>query len=241
MLPGESHEQDNDGEALFSEPQKKTAKITHGKLELKPPDFPIPEFGGGLYLRKYPIEFKPKAIGYAQSVVGGRRGPGGTVGLTSATRALGSLDKAMLASWIKNRSTHEKEVQAAAAASGTKDKKIAWKKLSVNAGRVPSNFKIEHEMVAWINNVRSDEISAGVTTSMIKQKAVELNPMFFGPIPPPHDLEESERDRNIKVAWCKRFLCSILTRCPGSFDVSIGFLDEASCAAGVLVRYFAPR
>ena len=35
--------------------------------------------------------------------------------------------------------------------------------------------------------------------------------------------------------------CSILTRSPGSFDLSIGFLDEASCVAGVLARYFAPR
>ena len=35
MLPGEIHEwQDNDGEALFSEPPKKKGKSTYGKLEL---------------------------------------------------------------------------------------------------------------------------------------------------------------------------------------------------------------
>lgn len=40
-------------------------------------------------------------------------------------------------------------------------------------------------MVAWINDVRSDEISARVTTFIIKHnKAVGLNRMFSGPIPP---------------------------------------------------------
>ena len=45
MLPGESHEWlDNDGEGLFTEPPKKKGKKrTYGKLELKPPDFEIPE------------------------------------------------------------------------------------------------------------------------------------------------------------------------------------------------------
>ena len=39
---------DNDGEGLFTEPPwKKGKKRTYGKLELKPPDFEIPEFGGG--------------------------------------------------------------------------------------------------------------------------------------------------------------------------------------------------
>ena len=88
-------------------------------LELKPPDFPIPEFGGGPHRKRCPIELKPKAIGYAQSVLEGGRRPGGTVGLTYVTSALGILDEATLASGIKNRSTCEKEVQAATAASGT--------------------------------------------------------------------------------------------------------------------------
>ena len=34
------------------------------------------------------------------------------------------------------------------------------------------------------------------------------------------------------------FSCSILTRCPRSFDVSIGFLDEASCVDPSSRSYF---
>ena len=51
MLPGESHEWlDDDGGGLFTEPSKKKGKKrTYGKLELKPPDFEIPESGGGLH------------------------------------------------------------------------------------------------------------------------------------------------------------------------------------------------
>ena len=75
---------------------------------------------GGPHRKRYPIESKLKAVGYAQSVVEGGGGPGDTVGLTSATRALGILDKATLASWVKNRPTYEKEVQAAATAYGTR-------------------------------------------------------------------------------------------------------------------------
>ena len=80
------------------------------------PTSQFPEFGGGLHRKGYPIESKVKAIGYAQPVVEGERGRGGTVILTYVTTALGILDKATLASWIKNRSTYEKEVQAATAA-----------------------------------------------------------------------------------------------------------------------------
>ena len=82
--------------------------------------FPIPEFGGGLHRKRYVIEFKLKVIGYAPSVVEGGRRPGGTVGWTYDTGALEILDKAALASWIKNRSTYEKEARAATAASETK-------------------------------------------------------------------------------------------------------------------------
>ena len=51
MLPRESHEWvANDGEGLFTEPpNKKGKRRTCGKLELKPPDFEIPEFSGGLH------------------------------------------------------------------------------------------------------------------------------------------------------------------------------------------------
>ena len=83
-----------------SQPPKKKGKRTCGKLELKLPDFPIPEFGGGPHRNGYPIEFKLKAIGYSQSVVEGGRGPGGAIDFTYVTRAPGILDKATLATWI---------------------------------------------------------------------------------------------------------------------------------------------
>ena len=86
--------------------------------------------------------------------------------------------------------------------SGTKEKINAMKRLSVGVGRLPSHVEVEHQMVAWMNDLRSDGISARVTTSMIKHKAVELHPMFFGPIPAPHDLDGSKRHRNKQVAWC---------------------------------------
>lgn len=44
-------------------------------------------------------------------------------------------------------------------------------------------------MVARANDLRSDEIPARVTAFMTKHKAVELHPMFYGPIPAPHDLD----------------------------------------------------
>ena len=45
--------------------------------------------------------------------------------------------------------------------------------------------------MAGINDRRSDEIWARVTTSMIQHKAVGLRPMIFGTIPPPHNLLEA--------------------------------------------------
>ena len=59
----------------------------YARLELKPPDFEIPGFGGGSHRKRYPLEFKLKAIEYAQSVVEGGKGTGGTVGLSCSTRA----------------------------------------------------------------------------------------------------------------------------------------------------------
>ena len=56
MLPGESHEwQDNDGEALVTEPAQKKGERTYRRLELRPPDFEIPEFGGGPHRKMYPF------------------------------------------------------------------------------------------------------------------------------------------------------------------------------------------
>ena len=60
----------------------------------------------------------------------------------------------------------------------------------MGVGKLPSHVEVEQQIVAWINDLRSDEISTRVTTSVIKHKAVELHPMFFGPVPPPYDLQE---------------------------------------------------
>ena len=82
---------------------------------------------------------------------------------------------------------------------------MAMKK-SVGVGRLPSRVEVEKQIVAWVNDLPSDEIWARVTASMIKHKAVELHPMFVGPILPAHDLDGSKRHRNKQVVWCKRFL-----------------------------------
>lgn len=117
MPPSESHEgQDEGGEASFvlETPSKKKSR----KLALTPPDFEIPVFGGGAHRKRYPLDFKLNAIKYAQSVVKGGRGPGGTVGISYASRVLGISDKATLAAWIKNRDVFEKEVQCAVGSEG---------------------------------------------------------------------------------------------------------------------------
>lgn len=79
----------------------------------------------------------------------------------------------------KNRSTYEEEVKQATAVSETKGEKQAMKTLSVNAGRVPSNVEVQHQALAWMNDLSSHNVSAHVTTSMVKRKADELNPNVF--------------------------------------------------------------
>ena len=41
---------------------------------------------------------------------------------------------------------------------------------------------------------------------MVKHKAIELNPMVFGTILPPHNVDGSKSDRNKQAARCRRFL-----------------------------------
>lgn len=53
---------------------------------------------------------------------------------------------------------------------GTKGKDKAIKTLSVSAGRVPSNAEIKHQVVAWINELCSEEVSAGVTTVVVRTR-----------------------------------------------------------------------
>ena len=76
MPPGESHEwQDNDWEALFTEPPKKKGERTYGRLELKPPDLKLREFGGGPHRKSHPLEFNLKAINQTQSKSQRWKGP----------------------------------------------------------------------------------------------------------------------------------------------------------------------
>lgn len=42
-------------------------------------------------------------------------------------------------------------------------------------------------------HLRSDEVTARATTFVMKHKAAELHPTFFGPIPPPHSLQECNK------------------------------------------------
>ena len=104
----------------------------------------------------YPLESTLKAIEHAQSIVKGGKGPGGTVGISYATRALGITDKTTLAAWLQNRSFFQKQgQQAAATVPGTKSAK-AMNTLSVGVGRLPSHVEVERLVVAWINDLRSD-------------------------------------------------------------------------------------
>ena len=107
MLPSESHEwQDNDGEARFTELPKKNNNRIYGGFELKPLGIEILGFDGGPHGKRHHVEFKLNAIEYAHSVVDGGKGPGGTVGIRYATRALGIADRATIAVWIRNRPTY---------------------------------------------------------------------------------------------------------------------------------------
>ena len=78
--------------------------------------------------------------------------------------------------------------------------------MSLNTGRVRTNVEAEREIVDWINDLRSEGISVRVSTRMIKNKANELNPTFFGVRPPASDLQGNVRYKKRQTAWCRRFL-----------------------------------
>ena len=100
----------------------------------------------------------------------------------------------------------EAELSQAAQKGGTKGEKKAQKRMSLNTGRIRSNADAELDIVAWINDLRSDSISARVSTAMINHRALELNPNVLGERPAPSDLAGSIRYRKRKTAWCMRFL-----------------------------------
>ena len=101
---------------------------------MEPPNFPIPEFGGGGFRKRYRIQFKLDTIMYARKKVEGGQEPGGTVGITYTTKALGLPDKATLAAWVKNRKKYEDKVQRATEIAGVRGTKEAKKLLSLHPG-----------------------------------------------------------------------------------------------------------
>lgn len=208
MFPGETEWGDGLGGVHFGTPAQNKNKRKKGQLELEPPDFPIPEFGGGSQRKRYPLKFKVDAVRYSQRRIKGAQGPDGTVGITYASRVLGIRDKSTLALWVKEVDKYEAALaKVDTYKGGAKRKKTpANKRLSLHAGRIRTHKAAEGEIVDWINELRSDGISARVSTKMLKNKAVELNPNFFGERPAPSDLKACHKYKNRQNQWCRRFL-----------------------------------
>ncbi|CAB1101701.1 unnamed protein product [Ectocarpus sp. CCAP 1310/34] len=193
------------GGVLFGTPAQNKGKRKKGRLELEPPDFPIPDHGGGTQRKRYTLQFKVNAVRYSQRKLKGAQGPGGTVGVTDASRILKIPDKATLATWVKDVK-YEAALAEETKYSRVKGRKKAKHRMSLNVGRTRTHTDAEREVVDWINDLRSDGISARVSTRMIKNKATELNPNFFGERPPPSDIEGNLRYTRKQTAWCRRFL-----------------------------------
>ena len=207
MFPGESEEwTDGFGGRLDGTPAegKGKGKRKREPLELEPPNFPI-KFGGGQKRKRYDLEFKVNAIKYATMQSPGAQGPNGTIGVSYAQRVLGIPEKITLSAWIKDRTKYEKQLEQADQL-GAKRKKKARSVKSFNTVRVRSNAEAELELLDWINDVRSEAISARVSTRMIKNKAVSINSLWFGPRPAANDLEGIRKYRNKQTHWCRRFL-----------------------------------
>lgn len=207
IFPGESDAwTDGFGGRLDGTPAegKSKGKRKRERLELEPPDFAI-EYGGGRQRRRYALEFKVNAVRYATKISPGAQGPGGTIGVSYATRKLGIPEKATLSAWVKDRKTLEEQL-AKADKLGPKDKKKARSVKSFNVGRSRSNADAELEILDWINDLRTEAVSARVSTRMIKNKAVSINPLFFGPKPAPKDLDDNRKYRHRQTSWCRRFL-----------------------------------
>ena len=182
------------------------SKRKKGRLELEPPDFPIPGLGGGARRKRFSLGFKVNAVRHSQKRIEGAQGKGETVGISYASRTLNIPDKATLAEWLKNVDKYEAALADAAKHRGVKGKKSAQNRKSLNIGRMRTNADAEREIVDGINDLHTDGISARVSTTMIKHKVIELPPNFFGERPPPSDLAGKFRYRKRLTAWCRRFL-----------------------------------
>eukprot|EP00904_Undaria_pinnatifida_P011403 jgi/Undpi1/7393/HiC_scaffold_22.g09866.m1 len=152
MFPGETEWGDGFGGTVFGTYSERKGKRKKGRLELEPPDFVIPQFGGGDIRKRYPLQFKAHAVRCSQKRVKGAQGPGGSVGILYASRVIGIPDKATLALWVKKIDEMEAELSQAAQKGGTKGEKKAQKRMSLNTGRIRSNADAELEIVAWIQS-----------------------------------------------------------------------------------------
>ena len=141
---------------------------------------------------------------YAAKKSPGAQGTNGTIGVSYAARMLGIPEKITLSAWIKDRKKYEEQMEKANKL-GAKRKKKAWRVKSLNTRRVRSNADAELEILDWVNDLRTEAVSARVSTRMIKNKAVSINPLFFGPRPAANDLEDSRKYRNKQTHWCRRF------------------------------------
>ncbi|CAB1110883.1 unnamed protein product [Ectocarpus sp. CCAP 1310/34] len=207
MFPGETEWGDGLGGVLFGTPAQNKGRRKKGQLELEPPDFAIPELGGGRQRKHHPLKFKVDAVRYSQKRLKGAQGPGGTVGISYASRILNIPNKATLAAWVRDVAKYEAALaKQDTYKGGGKRKKKANNRLSLHVGRIRTHTMAEREVVDWINELRSDGISARVSTKMIKNRAVELKPNFFGERPAPPDLQGSLKFKNRHNQWCRRFL-----------------------------------
>ncbi|CAB1096096.1 unnamed protein product [Ectocarpus sp. CCAP 1310/34] len=174
MFPGETEWGDGLGGVLFGTPAQNKGKRKKGQLELEPPNFPIPELGGGSQRKRYPLKFMVDAVRYSQRKIKGAQGPNVTVGITYATRILKIPDNATLAAWVKNVAKYEAALaEADTFKGGGTSEKNADIRLSLNVGRIRTHAAAERGVVDWINELRSDGISARVSTKTIKTEAVD--------------------------------------------------------------------
>ncbi|CAB1098020.1 unnamed protein product [Ectocarpus sp. CCAP 1310/34] len=205
MFPGESDAWTDDfGGRLDSMPAegKGKGKRKRERLELEPPDFAI-EYGGGRQRKRYALEFTANAVRYASKISPGAQGSGGTVGVSYATRVLGISEKGDPCS-VGQGPEATRGTAGEGGQDGPKGKKKARSAKSFSVGRSRSNADAELEILDWINDLRADAVSARVSTRMIKNKAVSINPLFFGPKPAPKDLDDNKKYRHRQTTWCRR-------------------------------------
>ena len=167
---------------------------------------PIPDIGGGSQRKRYPLSFKVNAVRYSKKRVKRAQGRNATVGISYASRVLGIPDKATLAAWVRDIAKYEAALAQEDKLKGRKGRKKAKNRMSLNTGRVRTNVEAKREIVDWINDLRSEGISARVSTRMIKNKVNKHNPNFFGVRPPASDLQGNVRYKKRQTAWCRRFL-----------------------------------